>query len=195
MLHYLGKYGTVTGLDIYKNALTMAQSHFNGALVHGTVDQLPFKDAQFNLVAIIEVLYHQNVRDIQETVNELFRVLRPGGYLVIVDSAYRSLSSAHDLAAHMKQRFIRPQLCKIAETAGLKVIHATYAYTILLPVVWAARKLKALAGSNEKPESELKSVHPVVNTLIRTWLWLEAQISGRWGLPFGLSIQVLAQKI
>jgi hypothetical protein len=78
--------------------------------------------------------------------------------------------------------------------AGLEVLHATYAYALLLPMVWCLRRLKALLGVKDKPGGELHETWSPLNTLVTCWFTLEAAIAGRWGLPFGLSIQVLGRK-
>lgn len=194
MLHYLTTYGDVTGLDRYLPALSMARSHFAGPLVQGTLDQLPFPGGEFSLVNVSEVLYHRNVPEVRTAVAELVRVLSPGGLLLIVDSAYPSLASEHDQVAHGVRRFTREMLVKECQEAGLEVLHATYAYAVLLPIVWLLRRWKAKRPSKAILRQELKPVPWLINCMLIGWFSLESQIAGRWGLPFGLSVQVVARK-
>jgi len=194
MLHYFSSYGEVTGLDKYFPALKMCQSHFSGALLQGECGRLPFVDGSFSLVAACEVLYHRNVADVAATVREFARVLQPGGTLLLIDSAYSGCYSAHDLTAHGVRRFTRAELTAAMEDAGLDIIRATYAYALLLPFVWLLRRIKALFDVQKEPGGELYETWPPLNSMVIRWFAVEAAVAGRWGLPFGLSVQVLGRK-
>lgn len=194
MLGYLGKYGEVVGVDSYLPALQMASTHFSGKLLEGDLSNLPFAQDEFTLVAVCEVLYHRNIADVRQAVTECVRVLKPGGYLVVVDSAYSACFSAHDRAAHGARRFDKDTVVELFKDAGLEVVHSTYAYSILLPVVWLVRRIKELLKVEEPPGAEISKTWGWLNSLMILWFTLEAQIAGRWGLPFGLSVQILGRK-
>jgi SAM-dependent methyltransferase len=194
MLHYFGQYGVVVGLDRNAPALAMASGHFTGALVQGDLLPLPFADGSFSLTAACEVLYHRSIHDVTEAVRELVRVTKPGGALLIVDSACKGCYSAHDVAFHGARRFTRGELTAVMEDAGLEVSRSTYAYALLFPVVWLLRRCKSLFGVKESPGGELRSIWRPLNRLVIGWFTLEAALAGRWGLPFGLSVQVLGKK-
>lgn len=194
MLEYLGGYGTVIGIDGYRPALEMARTVFSGSLVHGGLHSLPFADNTFALVAACEVLYHRNIDDVGAAVCELSRVLKPGGSLLIVDSAYASCSSGHDRVAHGVRRFTRDELAGVMAAAGIVVIRSTYAYALLLPLVWLIRRCKAVFALGDGSGGELAETWQPLNDLVLRWFSLEAAVAGRWGLPFGLSVQLLGQK-
>jgi ubiquinone/menaquinone biosynthesis C-methylase UbiE len=194
MLDYLGKYGEVVGVDSYRPALEMARTHFSGPLVEADSCHLPFPDGHFALVAACEVLYHRNVQDTQRALTEFVRVPKPGGSLVVVDSAYTACASAHDCAAHGARRFTRATMVGMFREAGLEVLHATYAYSVLLPIVWSVRRWKEFFGFVDQPGAELHETWGPLNRLLVAWFTFEAQLAGRLGLPFGLSVQVLGRK-
>ncbi len=194
MLHYLGRYGKVTGVDSYAPALAMASSHFAGTLIQGELNSLPFDDGTFSLVVACEVLYHRNVADVADVVRELTRVIKPGGTLLIIDSAYTSCSSDHDLTAHGVRRFTKVELVNVMRIAGLEVVRATYAYALLLPLVWLLRRCKSLFGVRGEPGEELHETWGPLNSLVIGWFSIEAYLAGLVGIPFGLSVQVLGHK-
>ncbi len=194
MLSFLSRFGTVTGLDPYRPALRMAKTHFSGPLVEGTAEQLPFGDDCFGLVTAFEVLYHRRVRKVETALREFNRVLAPGGYLVVADSAYAGLKSDHDLVSHTARRFSRNQLCRYLQDAGFEVVSAAYAYAALLPVVYAIRKLKRLRRRQGPAKAEINAVPPWINQALVSWFAVEARLSKHFPLPFGLSIQVVGRK-
>lgn len=194
MLRYLGRYGEVVGLDRYLPALEMCARHFPGSLVQGECGVLPFADNSFTMVAACEVLYHRKIPEVAATVQEFARVLKPGGALLLIDSAYSGCFSVHDMAAHGARRFTRGELVTVMQSAGLEIVHSTYAYALLLPIVWLLRRAKALLGVREEPGGELQNTWRSVNSTVISWFACEAAIAGRWGLPFGLSVQVLGKK-
>jgi ubiquinone/menaquinone biosynthesis C-methylase UbiE len=62
-------------------------------LVEGQAERLPFNDAAFDLVVAVTVLCF--VQDGGQAFNEMARVLKPGGRLVIGELGRRSLWAAH----------------------------------------------------------------------------------------------------
>lgn len=193
LLGYLERYGETVGVDRHLPALVMARQQFAGPLVQGDLGRLPFRDGEFSLVVACEVLYHRNIPDVRRALAELVRVLEPGGSLLVVDSAYEALMSAHDEAAHGARRFTRREMISLFRDAGLDVAHATYAYALLLPVVWAVRRAKCRLPQG-RAKVELRKTWSPLNRGLAWWFALEARLAGRWGLPCGLSVQVLGRK-
>ena len=75
----------VTGVDLSKTAIDLAQKNFShnqvkGDLRVGNGEDLPFPDKTFDLVYAHGVL--QYTMDIQKMVDELYRVLKPGGQFI-----------------------------------------------------------------------------------------------------------------
>lgn len=78
--------GNVTGLDLSGDSLSLARAHLRaaglkGTLCQGSAGELPFPDASFDFVTSSGVLHH--APDTERTVAEVFRVLRPGGRMVV----------------------------------------------------------------------------------------------------------------
>jgi ubiquinone/menaquinone biosynthesis C-methylase UbiE len=76
-----------TGLDFSPTALDLARRRFEleglqGAFVRGSVTDLPFPDASFDLVYSNGVIHH--VPETARAVREFHRVLRPGGRALVM---------------------------------------------------------------------------------------------------------------
>lgn len=80
-LHHLsGPFNEVVGLDIEFERLKEAQT-LQDKILNGVGEYLPFPENTFDLVLSHEVLEH--VQDDQATIDEIARVLKPGGRLVL----------------------------------------------------------------------------------------------------------------
>lgn len=89
----VGPSGHVVGLDLSEKMLEVAkkkldQAGFSGRtdLVLGKAEELPFPDASFDLVTIGFAL--RNVSDLDRTLSEMRRVLRPGGYVFSLELSH-----------------------------------------------------------------------------------------------------------
>jgi ubiquinone/menaquinone biosynthesis C-methylase UbiE len=86
--------GKVQGID-YSEESVAAARRTNARWIdigqvtieHGTVSQLPFADNTFDLVTAVET--HLFWPDLGQDMREIFRVLKPGGALLIVAEIYK----------------------------------------------------------------------------------------------------------
>jgi len=77
--------GMVKGVIVADSAHAMLRHATSKGLdaVCTPVEDLPFSSNSFNRIIMMDTLHH--VLDQQKTINELWRVLTPGGHLVIVE--------------------------------------------------------------------------------------------------------------
>lgn len=80
-----GRVGSVVGVDMDSALLAAAREHAppNATFVEADVMDLPFGYGEFDIVGCVRVLHH--VRRPEVAMQELSRVLRPGGTLLVVD--------------------------------------------------------------------------------------------------------------
>ena len=190
---HLRTYGTVTGVDVSTEALSLAGERPGLRLACASVEALPFADASFDLVLSNDVLCHLGVANDRAAVREFTRVLRPGGVLFLQLPAYEWLRSHHDAAVHTGHRYTSAELRALLHTAGLRVRRITYANGLLLPVAAAWRALTRIVPAMER--SDVRPVAGPVNTALRVALGLEAPLVARRDLPFGLSVIGVAEKV
>ena len=109
----LGRRGAqVVGIDPSQRALEAARMHVkeNGlgtqvSFIEGYAETLPFADGSFSVIVCLDVLEH--VSDVRTTVQEIARVLAPGG-IFIFDTINRTLLARIALI-WIGERFFRRQ--------------------------------------------------------------------------------------
>ncbi len=183
----MARRGTVTGVELSAPSVERARQRGAGEVIEGSILQMPFADASFDLAVSLDVIEH--LEDDLGALRELRRVVAPGGALLVTVPAYGWLWSGHDEINHHQRRYTRRSLQSVAERAGWKQTRTTYFNSLLLPV---AILLRVVDRFNRKPtESSLDLWVPPepLNRTLEVPLRLEAAMIGRGGrIPAGLSL-------
>ncbi len=187
----------VFGTDISPVALDFCRRRDLRLLVQASARHLPFASKSIDLVTCFDVMVMFPVDELQASIQELTRVLKPGGLLIIRVSAFEWLRSEHDRAFGNVHRFTAPELRQALTSQGLKIERLTYANTALFPVAVIWRWLRR--SSRPDPQSDVRPLpkglrwinRPLAGLLMLEALWLRLV---SWRLPFGLSLIALARK-
>lgn len=193
MSSYLADYGEVTGLDISPLALKLCHPRNLKPLALASVMEIPFPSDSFDLVSSFDVLYEQGVTKDSAAINEFFRVLRPGGFLLLRLPAYDWLRGHHDITIHTARRYTTQKVLRLINNEGFRAVLITYANTFLFPLA-AAKRLLEHIWPPAPDSSDLSVDFGVFNGLFKQILRSEAPLATRVGLPFGLSVFALGQK-
>lgn len=85
LAQYVGEDGSITGVDVNEEVLAAARDRCGGlpqvSFGQGDITDLPVADESYDLAIAKQVLYA--VSDIEEALNELFRVVRPTGRVAV----------------------------------------------------------------------------------------------------------------
>jgi|JFJP01.1.fsa_nt_gi ubiquinone/menaquinone biosynthesis C-methylase UbiE len=193
MSTYLADYGNVTGMDISPLALGFCHTRHLTRLALASVTRIPFQADSFDLVTSFDVLYEQSVSNDLAAVTEFFRILRPGGLILIRLPAYDWLRGQHDLTVHTARRYTASQVTRLLRDNGFTLLHISYANTFLFPLAVAKRLLERIRPP-APALSDLSVDVGIFNRLFKTILSSEAFLAAHLGLPFGLSVIALGQK-
>jgi len=90
----------------------------NRPLIQGTVTQLPFADASAALLTSFDVLYCLDDASEQAAVREMWRVLRPGGLLLVNVAALEILHGSHSTLTMEVRRYTKTRLRQLLAGAG-----------------------------------------------------------------------------
>ena len=192
MMHVLSQFGQVSGFDVSPEAIKFCHARNLKKVNLASVEKIPFNNDSFDLVTSFDVLYHQRVKNDRLAVAEFFRILKPGGYLLLRVPAYDWLRGKHDEVVATKHRYTKGELVQKVKETGFKIKRATYANTTLLPTMLLKRVSEKFLPQGEN--SDLSLPPSLVNEIFKNILYFEAKIISKFNLPFGLSLFVLAKK-
>jgi len=190
---FFEKYGSVTSLDFSQDALEFCKKSDIKRLIRGDLNQLGLKDETFDFAFLIDVLYHQWIKDDIRALEGIYQTLKPGGKLLITDCAFPFLISSHDKAVMTRERYTISSITQKLERAGFKVLRASYMFTTTFPLLMFVRLIQKINPPKES-SSNVFRVPSLINQFILKLMTIEARILSRSRLPFGSSIIVLAEK-
>jgi SAM-dependent methyltransferase len=155
---------------------------------------LPFRTDAFDVVMSLDVLVHFPRGEENAALQELVRVLAPGGLLVLRVSALDILRSRHSEFTCERQRFTRGRLARAAERLGIRVLRTTYANSLLMPVAVAKFRVWEPLWGNP-PASGVEPVAGWLDKLLHVPLAVEARwLSWGFRLPAGQSLILIGEK-
>jgi SAM-dependent methyltransferase len=190
-----GRYGwRLFPVDLSWEGLGYGRSMGLDRLAQCDIARLPFPDAAFDAVISFDVLNHFPRGQESRAMGELARALKPGGLIVLRVSALDILRSRHSLFARERQRFTRRRLVELADAHGIRVLRATYANSLLLPVALAKfRVWEPLAG--KPPASGVAPAPAWLDRLLYAPLAAEAAwIGAGLNFPLGQSLILVGEK-
>lgn len=187
----------VVGLDYAGEGLAMARERGSALLVRGSAAALPFRDAHFDLVTSFDVL--DELPDDRPGFDELARVVRPGGRILIRLPALEILRSRHDRAMQTARRVTVPAVTAKLRARGLVIERATYANSLLFAPIAAVRLARRILPGEGAKGSDVRPLPPAlgwVEDILYGCLAAEARFLSRPGsrLPVGVSAVCLARK-
>ncbi len=184
MSNELAKLGKVIGVDTSEEALKFYKSRgLNGML--SDIKELPFPDKCFDFVIASDVLEH--VSDDFAALNELKRVLKDDGYIIVTVPAHQFLYSAHDKALNHYRRYSKKCLLNLINQCELRVYKLSYTNFFIFPFVFMARMAQKLI----KPrlvKTNTGKVPNLVNEILYRIYQFEAAWIKRHGFFTGVSL-------
>jgi SAM-dependent methyltransferase len=189
ILKQLGDRPEHTGVDLSPDAIAFCRQRGLSNAICADITALPMDARSFDAVICSSVLYHRWVPDVGCALDELNRVLVPGGFLFLNLPAFDSLHSAHDEAVFGVRRFTKQQTVSVLAQHGFELQYASYWTSFLFPVAWAARYLK-LSKRGRDFEQSGQLANAVLNGLMK----LEFLLLKFIPLPFGVALFCVARK-
>ncbi len=202
MIHHLSHYGQVKGLEIDPRPVKVARQRGYDVDQFDVTQPMPFDDNTFDAVTALDVIEHNE--DDLAILADSFRVLKPGGHLIITVPALMWLWSHNDdINAHVR-RYTAPELREKLTKSGFQVRRITYNNFFVFPLAAAlillrrsSRAEPELASHHldeEEYQVEMEPASPPVNAVLTLVGRIEAVLIGGLDLPIGTSLIAVGQK-
>ena len=192
-MSWLSRYGAVTGIDVTWTGLRAARAAGVTRVARATAASLPFASGCFDLVTSFDVLYALADEVEAAAIGEMFRVLRPGGRLVVNVAALDLLRGNHSILSGEVRRYSRGELRKKLEAAGFRVVRSTYTNFTILPIVAAVRLAQRVTGHVES-QDEISVPPAPINAVLSGMLAAEASALRVIDMPLGSSLLAVAER-
>ncbi len=184
------------GIDMAKAGVLQCRERGLLNVQLGDVAALPYAAETFDAVLCLDVLYHKQVRE-AEALSELYRVLKPGGLLVINLPAFDCLRGRHDDAVCGARRYT---VCHVREMLAAFSMHPMqlhYWNAWSFPLVLAWRQFSRWRQFNHRAGSAVSDLlvpRVWINRLLIQFGLLDARLCRLARIPFGSSVFVIAHK-
>jgi len=192
-LGWLREHGRAIGIDFNWKALAFARERGETGVARATAVRLPFADGCFDLVTSFDVIYGLDDADEKAAIREMFRVLRPGGQLVLNVAALSVLRGNHSVLGGEVRRYTRGLLVDRLTSAGFGVRRVTYTNATIFPIVAGIRLVQRALGHHGSPR-EISVPPAPINAALSGLLAVEAAALRVMNMPFGSSLLVLAER-
>ena len=194
ILKVLRDFGETFGIEYSLQAIKYIKERGLQQIICADANQfLPFKKDTFAIITCLDVLEHLE-KDVG-LLNEMIRVSKPGGYILVAVPAFKMFWSPHDEALHHKRRYTRKKILEIINKMNCQIIKASYYNIIFSLPILAVRRLKSIFHHNGPVQSDLYMSMPnFLNTMFRFLYKVEIWCLKFINFPFGVSLLFVLKK-
>jgi SAM-dependent methyltransferase len=192
----LGQFGRAWGFDLSEAGVRIGRELGRTRLVRASVVAAPFPGETFHVVTSFDVLYSLEEADERAAVREMYRLTRPGGYVVVNVAAMNLLRGDHSVLSREVRRYDRPGLRHLLTNAGFTIERLTYTNATLFLPLAAVRAFQRWRGLAAEAQADREITVPPepVNALVGAALRAESYWLRTFDSPVGSSLLCLARK-
>lgn len=195
-LQVLARFGSAFGFDLTEVGLRIAREAGRRRVARASVTAVPFPSSHFDLVTSFDVLYALEEPAEQAAVGEMFRVLQPGGFVLINVAAMDILRGDHSILGHEVRRYTRDRLGRVLTAAGFEIVRLTYTNQALFLPMLAVRTMQRWRGlsTEDKAQNDIAVPSMPINAALSAMLFVESLWLRWFDGVFGSSVLCLARK-
>jgi SAM-dependent methyltransferase len=194
---WLDQFGRAYGFDLSSVGLRLGYELGRRRLARATVTAVPFPSNTFDVVTSFDVLYGLETADERAAVAEMYRLTRPGGFLIVNVAAMDVLRGDHSILGREVRRYSRASLRALLTNAGFSIVRLTHTNAALfvpMVVIRTFQRWRGLPMVDEAADSDIRVPAAPINAVLTAALRLESVWLHLFDSPFGSSLLCLARK-
>lgn len=183
----LQRFGTVKSLEFDDDFFDYCKNVIKLDVDKGSITDLPYNDESFDIACAFDVIEH--VEDDKKAMDELKRVVKKGGMVLITVPAFKFLWSQHDEVNHHFRRYTTKGISQLAKNSNLSPFYSTYFnFFLFFPILTARMIGKLKPVNNNKSDFDKFQMSKLSNKILYAIFKIEKWIIFPMKLNIGVSI-------
>ena len=187
---------TVIGSDVVYDPLLKLAGQLPIPLLRFDLLQCPLPDNSIDAIVCLNVLEH--IEDDQAALDQIYRILKPGGVFIIEVPAGPHLYDIHDEMYMHFRRYKLSHLCQLLKQKCFTLLKQSHLGVFIYPAFWLVKqKNKRLLAQPEAVKRQLveKSIRQTGNSkILSKMIALELALGRFMSYPFGIRCLVSCVK-
>lgn len=177
------------GIDMSKDAIEFGMKRGVKNLSVGKTP-LPYTNELFDMILALDVIEHIEHQD--ETIADLYRLLKPGGKAIIMVPAFMFMWGLQDEVAHHYRRYTKSTLRDLVLRNGFKIERISYFNFFMFVPIVMVRLLQRIIPPKRSSDFDINN--KFINTVLTKLFVFEAKLLQYINFPFGVSLVVVLRK-
>lgn len=172
------------GIDRSDQAIRFCSQKGFRSIVKSDASKLPFPDGTFGLILATDILEHIDKES--NVIDQIYRVLTPGGTAILTVPAFPSLWGLQDEVSHHKRRYRMSHILRLLKEKRFNIHSAFHFNFILFVPIWLTRQIIRTCRIKLKSENQVNTVF--FNAILKAVFLFDVWMAPRLRLPLGVSI-------
>lgn len=192
----IGNLGDYYGIDVSEKAVDFCKKRGIKNVEQGDAIHIPYGADHFDMVLALDVIEH--IDDDSGALDEVRRVLRPGGIAIVTAPAFKFLWGPTDIFFRHYRRYRLGELRSRLKEKNFSLVKSSYYNTFLfLPIAVVRMTIKFFhlppKLENDVSRNVVNDVW-IVNKILYGVFFLESILLRYINFPFGISAMVIGRK-